>query len=506
MNRPTWHYLSNLSTHAFIVGLENYQLQVKPIKPVVYAENDAKGIATALEQLGVPKGNITVLLSAQATKSTFESRFKATISGLTASDAFIFFFAGHGLSINDQNFLTCHDTQRGDLAATSVPLDWIFKTVRKTKCQQAIFFLDCCHSGLPIDDAMRGIADHISDTEFKTLFGNSTYHVAFAACKFDESSYPSITLSHGIWTHHLLRALNGEAPDALDRGRFVTSHSLQNYLFVEVPRTLRKTVVSGAARQTPCTFGNATAQFIIADVKPLLDARQAALAAKAVAPRDAAFVGVQYGSIKSLSGFKRFHTVPKDVNAATQRFVANISEGEVNEHANKVLSSLRKNLGYGIKDVDPSIAGDSATLKTKDFDVNIGLSQDLDEPDTYVIRTEITNFRTPSIVATDEFNHAVSRFVDTLELQLSTKFDLEDMIARLEKSSIKDSLDIDYDASLSDVKIEFEDTGVVLRFKDGICEVTTNDKSTPLALLEAIAETQATLITNGSTSVPMLNG
>lgn len=496
-------FSTTLSTYAFIVGLENYQAQPKPIKPVAYAEADAKSVAKALEQLGIPAGNIEILLSAQATKSSIKSRFKSAISCLTAADSFIFFFAGHGLSLNDQNYLTCHDTHRGDLAATCIRLDWIFKSVRKTNCKQTTFFLDCCHSGLPIDDLMRGIADHISDAEFKTLFGNSEYHVAFAACKPDESSHSSITLSHGIWTYHLLRALAGEAPEALERGCFVTSHSLQTYLAVEVPRTLRKTI-AGAARQTPCTWGNATVGFIIADLKPILDARKAALASKATAPRDAAFVGVQYGSIRSLSGFKRFHTVPKDVNGATQRFVAGICEEEVKEHANKVLSALRTSLGYGIKDVDRDIAGDSASLKTSDFDVNISVSQCDDEPDTYALRTEVTNFRNPPVVGTPEFNQAVSRFVDTLELQLPSKFDVEDLIARLEKSSIKDSVEIDYDADLSNITIEFQDTGVSLRFKDGLCEVTSNTRTNPLGLLQAVSKTQAALLTNGSATVPLL--
>jgi uncharacterized caspase-like protein len=115
--------------------LENYQAQPKPIKPVIYAEADAKGAATALEQPGVSAGNITVLLSAQTTRTSFESRFKAAISGLTATNTLIFFFAGHGLSINDQNYPTCHDTQRGDLAATRIRLGWIFQLVRETEVQ-----------------------------------------------------------------------------------------------------------------------------------------------------------------------------------------------------------------------------------------------------------------------------------------------------------------------------------------------------------------------------------
>jgi len=375
-----------VNTHAFIVGLENYQRQAKTIKPVVYAEADALGIASALTQLGVPSANQVVLLSAQATKNTLESRFRTVISALTENDAFIFFFAGHGLSLNDLNYITCHDTQRGDLAASSISLQWIFTSLRRTSCKHATFFLDCCHSGLPIDDGMRGIADHVSETEFQNLFNSSEYQMAFAACKSDESSYPSNTLSHGIWTYHVLRALNGEAPEALDRNRFVTSNSLQNYLAREVPRTLR-TTVSTPVRQTPCMFGNATAQFIVADLKPVLDARQAALAAKAITPPDAAFVGTKYGSIKSLSGFTRFHKVPNSVNNATQRFVAGICSEEIDSLANKILSALRTNLNYGIRDIDRAIAQDSASLKTKDFDVDINVSQCDDQPDTYALRT-----------------------------------------------------------------------------------------------------------------------
>jgi hypothetical protein len=493
-----------LNTYAFIVGLENYQAQSKPIKPVAYAEADAKAVAKALEQIGFSAGSIEVLLSAQATKTSFESRFKAALSGLTAADSFVFFFAGHGLSINDQNYLTCHDTQRGDMVATSIRLDWIFQSIRKTKCKQATFFLDCCHSGLPIDGTMRGITDHISDAEFKTLFGSSEYHVAFAACKSDEFSYSSGALSHGIWTYHLLRALKGEAPEALDRDRFVTSHSLQTYLTLEVPRTLR-TTVAGAVRQTPCIWGNATIGFIIADLKPILDARKAALVSMATAPQDAAFVGLQRGSIKSLSGFKPFHTVPKDVNRATQRFVAGICEEEVKEHANKVLSALRNNLGYGIKDVDRTITGDAASLKTTDFDVNISLFQTDGEPATYALRTEVTNFRNPPVVGTPQFNQAVGRFVNTLELQLPAKFDVEDLIAKLEKSALKDVVDIDFDTGLSYVTMGFQDTGLSLRFQGGLCEVTTNRKTNPLGLLEAVAKTQAVLLVNGSTAVPLLN-
>lgn len=491
-------------TYAFIVGLEHYQAQAKPIAAVAYAEADATALRRAFEELGVPPANINLLLSAQATKASIESRFKSAISGLSPTDRFIFFFAGHGLSISDQNYLTCHDTQRGDLAATSVSLNWIFQAVRKTKCKRVSFFLDCCHSGLPIDASMRGIADHMSDAEFTAFFGGSEYQVAFAACQSDESSHSSIKLSHGIWTHHVLRALRGEDTGALDKGRFLTATSLQNYLSAEIPRTLR-TTVAGAARQTPCFFGNATADFIIADLKPLLDARQAASSSSAKTPRNAKFAGARYGSVKSLSGFKRHvHTVPNSANSAAQRFVTSISEEELKTHTDRVLSSLRNQLGYGIRDIDRGFAGGSASLKTKDFDVNIDLTVCENEPDSYCLRTEVTNFRNPAIVTSPEFNKAVGPFVDGMELHLPAQFDIEELIDRLEKSPLKNSLEFDYSADLSEVEIRFRDSGVTLRFEDGVCKVTLSKKTSPLALLEAVAKTQGALAVGGSTSVPLL--
>lgn len=490
-------------TIAFIVGLEHYQKQPTPISSVQFAEADAKAMKQALEGLGVPAANIELIISAQATKTSLESRLKSAICRLSAANRFIFFFAGHGLSISDQNYLTCHDTQRGDLAATSIPLGWVFETVRRTKCQQTCFFLDCCHSGLPLAASMRGIADHMTDTEFAAFFGGSEYQVAFAACKPDESSHSAVTLSHGIWTYHVLQALRGEDISILDKGRFLTAWSLQNHLAVEVPRTLR-TTVSLPARQTPCVFGNATADFIIADLKPLLDARQASLASQPKAPRNALFAGERLGTIKKLSGFKRHHTVPESANPATQRFVASISEQELKQHADRVLDALRNQLGYGIKDVSRAFTEGSASLKAKDFDVNIDVTVRDDQPSFYSIRTEVTNFRNPAIVAVPEFNQAVGPFVERMELQLPSKFDIEGIIDRLEKGALKDSVEIDYTADLNDVEIRFLQSGVSLRFKKGICEVATETRSSPLTLLEAVAGIQSALVASGTATVPLL--
>jgi uncharacterized caspase-like protein len=55
-----------------------------------------------------------------------------------------------------------------------------------------------------------------------------------------EKSYPSDLLKHGIWTWHLLKALRGEEPAAIVRGKFITSSSLKDYLSSAIPSYIRK--------------------------------------------------------------------------------------------------------------------------------------------------------------------------------------------------------------------------------------------------------------------------
>ena len=72
-------------------------------------------------------------------------------------------------------------------------------------------------------------------------------------------------LKQGIWAHHLIEALSGQAPLALENGRLLTAGSLRDYLSEEVPRTLRKTF-EDARTQTPTLYGKPGREFVVADV------------------------------------------------------------------------------------------------------------------------------------------------------------------------------------------------------------------------------------------------
>jgi hypothetical protein len=211
---------------AISIAVENYA--DARIKPVKYAESDANGFAAALE-LGGALDKV-FLLSSRATKTTINSQVRQHLKALTATDELYLFYAGHGFSKNGHNFITCHDTDIDDLEDTSINLKELLDTCGKSACKRIAVFLDSCESGITDLPEVRGIYATMSATELEEFFQAAEYRTCFASCKTSESSYSSDKLKHGVWTHHVIEALEGNARPALEGHRYVTAGSLQNYL------------------------------------------------------------------------------------------------------------------------------------------------------------------------------------------------------------------------------------------------------------------------------------
>src|SRR5208337_346400 len=125
---------------ALILAVEQYLNS--EITPVKYAENDANEFAKALNLHGYEPSNIRLLLSSAATKATVESRLNSMLSHAGEDDYVTIFYAGHGFAENEHNYLTCADTIRDDLVRTSIPLHSILLSIRKSRCNHILIFLD----------------------------------------------------------------------------------------------------------------------------------------------------------------------------------------------------------------------------------------------------------------------------------------------------------------------------------------------------------------------------
>lgn len=167
----------------------------------------------------VPAENITVWLDFEATKSVFENDLPYLIRQLSPGDRFIFFYAGHGFYANGTNRLTTWDTHPGNLAGTTVSLEEVLlKPLKDQQGVDSLVFIDACAADLKTSLVQaRDIVSDLTPSEFEALVQSTDHAAAFFACSPNEKAHPIDALMHGIWTYHLIQALQGDAEGAIDR-------------------------------------------------------------------------------------------------------------------------------------------------------------------------------------------------------------------------------------------------------------------------------------------------
>jgi hypothetical protein len=145
--------------------------------------------------------------------------------------------------------------------------------------------------------------------------------------------------------------LEGNALSALEGNRYVTAGSLQNYLAMEIPRTLR-TVFSKPTIQTPWFYGSQNQDFIITDLYDVLKQRSAAKPGYDQVKQ--VFLRLEKSTrIASLSGFiKRSHHVPDSNTSATKSFVQGISTQEIKGELERIFARIRAHMKYHACPVD----------------------------------------------------------------------------------------------------------------------------------------------------------
>lgn len=421
----------------FIVAVESYQ--DASINRVRFAENDATGLRDALGSHGLAPANTVLLLSAQATKTRIEYEVRRLCKNVQDMDTLYFFYAGHGFSKNDKNYITCHDTILKDLARTSIELQSLLKAFAKSKCKKVILFLDSCHSGLEIDDSMRSILSDLNDDEFLEFCRAAEHHQAFSACKPDEQSHSALYLNHGIWTYHLLEALNGRDKTALDRGKFLTASSLQTYLSNTVPKS---THLQPGDVQTPMAWGNKTREFIVADFTRIFADRDAAARMGLGQFKGISMQGRVVELVKSLSGFKRYHKVPDAVNENTRGFVRSVASGHIEQRVGEIAESLRASFKYKRKEL---LIHTEGLIETPDFAVEIGADIDGNDPAKCIISTSVTDIKNPAIISSHEFARVFDHQFDSIFFSVSGRIDIKAVIDNVEDDP--GGLEIDYPAS-----------------------------------------------------------
>jgi len=467
---------------AIVIAVEKYA--DTRIQAVKYAEVDAKGFAKALEN-GGPLDTI-FLLSGKATKTTINSQVRQQVKALTKEDYLYIFYAGHGFSKNGHNYITCYDTDLDDLEDTSIKLKEMLDTCGKSDCKRIALFLDSCESGITDLPEIRGIYATMSATELDDFFQAAEYRTCFASCKTSESSYSSDVLKHGVWTYQVIQALEGNARTALEKGRYVTAFSLQNYLAAEIQRTLRK-AFSKPKSQTPWVNGSQSQDFVIADLDDVLKKRTAVKPGNDQVKR--VFLQLEESvEIRSLSGFiKGRHRVPEWNSGATQSFIQGISQKEIEEEIEKVHGRIRTHMNYKRKDM----IIDTGHIVTPDFEFWAECNQDSEDAASAVISHRLTNI-SPKIIDDDGFNQAFDGCFEDITFEFKEEVDVKDLIDHLEELDAS-NVELDYDADCSYCDLTIQGSNLEIRITGSGVTVHAPQASAPKKLVQSFISVQKAL-------------
>lgn len=228
---------------AIVVGINQYRF----LQPLKYAKRDAELMSAFLQNEarfdriflftddspeigGKPtepfRANLLRVL-----RQVFEKPF------MKDGDNFWFFFSGHGIPHNGQDYLMPLDGDPEDIENTGISTNAITNYLRSCGADNAVMILDACRSGGK--KAGEGIGRQTEEE------ARQTGVISLFSCSPEQYSYELEAIGQGAFTHALLEGLG-------IRGQCATVERLNQYLEHRVPELVTQHL--GRARQVPYTI------------------------------------------------------------------------------------------------------------------------------------------------------------------------------------------------------------------------------------------------------------
>lgn len=412
-------------------------------------------------------------------------------------EAIIFYYSGHGLYIDGKNLLTCVDTQMSSVVDTCVSVQDILGILNQSASKKAILFLDCCHSGLEFDTALKSPASNFSTDDLKYQYADVEFLTGFAACKGDEKSRPDKAYSHGVWSYYLIQALSGEAGKIYENG-ILFSDKLQAFLAAETSLRV-KLMTTDKATQTSIKFGKETDKFIVADVSHLLAQKQIKKSSEKIKFENVTILTSEEGYVKGLPGFiKGKHKAPQEVSDSHGSWIKRIAHDLLKQEIDETAANIKKALGYKRKDILSAGVDDGVgEIITKDFDYFVVIQQDSDDAAGYLLTRSIENFKNSDILLSEEFNGLFEDLFDELQLRTKQKIDVEALIDSIEDLEDDEIMSVTYDSSdTSECSVFIPTINMTIEVTANSITMKSDHKQSPLQLVDGLKACNAQLATH----------
>lgn len=192
--------LANQNRVALVIGNNSYVR-----KPLENAVNDAMDMATTLENL-----NFKVIKIKNASHSKMEKAIKNFSKKISNGATGLFFFAGHGLQINNINYLIPSDNQldsEDEIINHSVNAQNILDIMKSANNNMNIIILDACRNN-PFDNTPRSVGgNEINISRGLAKMNPPMGSILAFSAEPGSVAYDGRGQRNGIYTGHLLKAM-----------------------------------------------------------------------------------------------------------------------------------------------------------------------------------------------------------------------------------------------------------------------------------------------------------
>jgi hypothetical protein len=176
---------------ALVIGNQNYNDSLPALRASL---NDARCIDETLKNLG-----FTTTLCLDATKRDFAAAFSRMSEGVGDADVGLLYFAGHGFSCDNENYLTFCDIDTSSLYASkqsSKSVTELMHDFLDCRFSFVIFIIDACRGSLPFG---RGVS-----SSYLPLPAPENVFVVYSTC---QGGLAIEQKDHGLFTSVLLEKI-----------------------------------------------------------------------------------------------------------------------------------------------------------------------------------------------------------------------------------------------------------------------------------------------------------
>lgn len=236
---------------ALLIGINRYSES----NPLSYCVQDAESLEEILSDNKYTtndKENIRLMTdNSQELDKPIRSNIINNMVSLSKTaqptDTILFFYAGHGMEINNEGFILPSDFRQETGVKSGISFRELKEEFISSKARFKILLFDACHSG-----SVRGRAESGIMTEgfFRSLFPAPKGFAVVSSCNQQQFSYEWKEKGHGVFSYYLLEGLKGYADENHDG--FVDLSELHHYL----TRLVQEWAFHNGKVQTPVIEAN----------------------------------------------------------------------------------------------------------------------------------------------------------------------------------------------------------------------------------------------------------